>query len=173
MNDSLPQNAILSGDETNLKPQLVQLEGDAQYKVNLKEEEARGGHALRDHVGKSYNVLMSQSGAIDSTVKNTVQINEGTFGSDREAEDFTNMALKANKNIVDRVVNEKITIYVPVDERFGAVTGKELFVYSDGLSINAEMCPTYSIRVIITYAQNSPRGYRVHTSFPTNLKKDN
>jgi hypothetical protein len=61
----------LSSDEASIKPQFVQLEGDAQYKVNLEEEDARGGHAIREHVGKSYNVLMSQSGAIDATVKNT------------------------------------------------------------------------------------------------------
>ncbi len=173
MNDASPQNAILSGDEAALKPRLVQLEGEAQYRVNLEEEEARGGHAIREHVGKSYNVLMSQSGAVEATVKNMVQINEGSYGSIREAKDFTNLALRANKDIVDRVVNNKISRYVAVEERFGAVTGKELFVYSDGKSISAEMRPTFSVRVIITYAQNSPRGFRVHTSFPTNLKKDN
>ena len=40
MNDAQPQNAILSGDDANLKPQLMQLEGDAQYKVNMEEEDA-------------------------------------------------------------------------------------------------------------------------------------
>ena len=172
VNELKPQTTQLFRDEGDFKPQLVQLEGDAQYKVNMEEEEARGGHALRDHIGKSYNVLMSQSGAMDATIKNTIRINEGTFGSDQEAEDYTNMALRANKNIVDRVVNEKDIKYTAVNERFGAVTGKELFVYTDGISINAEMRPTYSVRVIITYAPNSPRGYRVHTAFPTNLNKD-
>ncbi len=169
INDASPQNAILSGDEANLKPQLVQLNGDAQYQVSLEEEEARGGHAIREHVGKSYNVLMSQSGASDTAVKNTARITEGTFGSIREAEDFTNLALRANKDIVDRVVNDKVTIRTPINERFGAVTGKEILAESDGITTTARMRPTFSVRVIITYAENSPRGYRVVTAFPTNL----
>ncbi len=54
------------------------------------------------------------------------------------------------------------------NERFGAVTGKVMLAEPDGITTTARMRSTFSVRVIITYAENSPRGYRVVTSFPTN-----
>jgi Phage portal protein/Bacterial CdiA-CT RNAse A domain len=173
MNDASPQNAILSGDEVNVKPQLIQLEGEAQYKVNLQEEEdKRNGHAIREHVGKSDKELMSEVGEFETPNATLVHISEGSFGSIREAEDYTNMILAANKAEVDRVVREKDTGRTPISERLGFVTGREAYAQSFAGAIIPVMRPTFSVKVVITYAQNSPRGYRVVTSFPFNKSID-
>lgn len=174
MNDAQPQNAILSGDEANVKPQLVQLVGDDQYKVNLQEEEdKRNGHAIRDHVGKSDKELMAEVGEFETPNATIVHISEGSFGSEREAEDYTNMVLAANKGEVDRVVTEKDTSRNPISKRLGFITGKEAFAQSMAGIIIPIIRPTFSVEVVITYAQNSPRGYRVVTSFPHNKNRDN
>jgi Phage portal protein/Bacterial CdiA-CT RNAse A domain len=173
MNDASPQNAILSGDEANVKPQLVQLAGDEQYKVDLQEEEdKRNSHAIRDHVGKSDKELMSEVGEFETPNATLVHISEGSFGSIREAEDYTNMILTANKAEVDRVVREKDTGRTSISERLGFVTGREAYAQSFAGAIIPVMRPTFSVKVVVTYAQNSPRGYRVVTSFPFNKSID-
>jgi hypothetical protein len=145
MNDGLPQNAILSGDEANPKPQLVQLEGDAQYKVDLQEEEDRGVHAIRDHVGKSNTYLKSQVGKIETPNATIVNMVEGSFYTEREAEDYTNKVLALHKDKIYEVVNAREKQTERIEWRFGEVTGKEAFAKTIEGTITPIIRQTFSV----------------------------
>ena len=163
-----PQTAQLRNGEADLKPQLVQLQGDEQYRVNIKEEDARGGH-IKDHIAQRDADLLSQVGEFQTPSGTIVRVAEGTYGSEAEATYWTNRLLSESKDEVDRVVREKDTSDVNLEKRFGELTGREAFADSVAGMIIPRIRPTYGARIIITYAQNSPRGYRVHTSFPINI----
>ena len=77
--------------------------------INLREEESRGGHTLRDHVGKADAYLLG----IVSRDKGSLmflrfaRISEGSFDSQENAEDFVNKTIDANNDAID--VGLKIT----------------------------------------------------------------
>ncbi len=169
MNDALPQNAILSGGEANVKPQTVRLEGNDQYKIKVQEEDARGGY-IKDHIDQSYDVLMSQSGVSEIPIKNEAIIAEGTFASEQDAEYYINEVLQMNKEKLDKLVDEQEG-RVTLIHRFGHITGKEFYSQSDGKSIESQFRNTHAITVVAKYAENSPRGYTVITAYPMNLRK--
>lgn len=99
-----------------------------RYSVSLPEEEARGGHAIRTHVGKSAQELISTLKAmrIDTPFLTIAKDAQGSFDSLESANDFVNRILGANPGTVDRVVsgyqNEAW-----LQERFGYRTGIEAF----------------------------------------------
>lgn len=171
--DTQAQTAQLRDSDVDLKPQLVQLQGDEQYRVDLREEEAQGGHALSEHVGRSDRSLLSTVGRFElpnCLVKLHPQ--EGSFGSYRQAEDYTNAVLDVNGAKVDKVVKEATGERQPIAARFDTYTGKEAYIPAGSEFNAARIRPTFGVEVIIVSAKNSPRGYRVVTSYPTNFDRD-
>lgn len=146
---------------------LDQVYDPTKYSVNLVEEDARGGHAVRDHVGKSDVDLL---GVVERSVVRTpghtfYKKAQGSFLSIESATDFTNRVLEENQKLVDSVVTGDVSD-AWLDKRFGHPTGKEAF--RPGPAMQPYMRPTYSVGVYIKQDKSSVRGYRVHSSYPHN-----
>jgi hypothetical protein len=148
-------------------------DSERRYSVDLREEEARGGHTLRDHVGKTDDYLI---GVMNSDYKRSTSGNleitefrdaEGSFATPEQANDYVNQLLKLERDKVDQVATgmEK---KLKLESRIGSVTGYEAF------RPNGDSDPyirdTYGVRAIIINDSRSPRGYTVRTAFPVNQR---
>jgi Bacterial CdiA-CT RNAse A domain len=107
-------------------------ENERRYSVNLEEEDARGGHAVRDHVGKTKEELVEE---LDQDWKRwdvgRLQITnyrpaQGSFSSLIEANDFVNQTLRENQEKVDAVATGQAK-RATLEKRFGYVTGYEAY----------------------------------------------
>jgi hypothetical protein len=166
------ETVAAEGDDGQKPVQVAQLSSDRQYSVNLKEEEAAGGHALRHHVGKSDEYLLNFVAA-DRVVTPTVTIArkaEGSFDSPEAANDFTNQVLHAHQETVDQVSKGQLRD-AWLQTRFGYRTGKE--AYRPHADTRPYMRDTYDAGVFIRHDPRSPRGYRVHTAYPLNSYRQN
>jgi hypothetical protein len=148
-------------------------DSERRYSVDLQEEEARGGHTIRDHVGKTDDYLI---GFMNADYKRFTSGNleitefrdaEGSFATREQANDHVNQLLKLERDKVDQVatgMEKKLTL----ESRIGSVTGYEAF------RPNGDSDPyirdTYSVRAVIINDSRSPRGYTVRTAFPVNQR---
>jgi len=148
------------------------LDGPQQYHVYLPDEEVDGGHTIRRHVlGLGQDDELIQR-VIDGSWRTAAGVfgpySEGAFYSVESANDFINRALEANTATVDAVASSGLP-EATINLRFGYVTGREAHTNSEE---DPYIRPTYSVRVVIRHDTRSPRGYRVFTAFPINLKPD-
>jgi Bacterial CdiA-CT RNAse A domain len=161
-------------DSENFSDSIVKIaadDTDRRYSVNLQEEEARGGHTLRDHVGKTDDYLIGLMNAdYERSTSGNLQITrfrdaEGSFATPEQANDNVNQLLKLERDKVDQVATgaeKRLTL----ESRIGSVTGYEAF------RPNGDSDPyirdTYGVRAVIVNDSRSPRGYTVRTAFPVN-----
>jgi hypothetical protein len=148
-------------------------ESGQRYSVNLQEEEDRGGHTLRDHVGKTDAYLI---GVMNADYKRFTSGNleitefrdaEGSFATREQANDHVNQLLKLEHDKVDQVATG-MKDRALLERRIGSVTGYEAF------RPNGDSDPyirdTYGVRAVIINDSRSPRGYTVRTAFPVNQR---
>ena len=161
-------------DSENFSDSVVKIAADdseRRYSVDLREEEARGGHTLRDHVGKTDAYLIGLMNAdYERSTSGNLEITrfrdaEGSFATREQANDHVNQLLKLERDKVDQVatgMEKKLTL----ESRIGSVTGYEAF------RPNGDSDPyirdTYGVRAVIINDSRSPRGYTVRTAFPVN-----
>jgi hypothetical protein len=161
-------------DAGNRSDSIVKIAADdseRRYSVDLREEEARGGHTLRKHVGKTDSDLIDvlnadyvrrQSGNLEIT---DFRLAEGSFASQEQANNLVNQTLILESDKVDQVANGTKNL-AKLERSFEFVTGKEAF------RPNGDSDPyirdTYGVRVIIKNDSRSSRGYSVRTAFPVN-----
>jgi Phage portal protein/Bacterial CdiA-CT RNAse A domain len=147
--------------------QLAQTAGERQYSVNLKEEELKGGHTIRDHVGKSDSELLAvvQRSIIRTPFVTLSKKSQSSFASLEAANDFVNRLLEENMDKVDAVASGKMKD-TWLERRFGYPTGKEAF--RPGPELDPYIRPTYNAGVFILHAPGTTQGYRVLTAYPTN-----
>jgi len=148
------------------------LDGPQQYSVYLPDEEVDGGHTISGHVlGLNRDDDLIQrviDGSWATMFEKETAYNEGAFYSVESANDIINRTLEANASTVDEVASGTLPKET-LNMRFGSVTGRE--AHTNG-EVDPFIRPTYSVRVIIRHDTRSPRGYRVFTAFPINLKPD-
>jgi hypothetical protein len=161
-------------DSANLSDSVGKVAADdtgRRYSVDLREEEARGGHTLRDHVGKTDEYLIGvmnadykrwQSGNLEITEFRDA---EGSFATPEQANDHVNQLLKLERDKVDQVATG-MKGRALLERRIGSVTGYEAF-RPDGDS-DPYIRDTYGVRAVIIHDSRSPRGYTVRTAFPVN-----
>lgn len=152
--------------------ELVQDRPTRRYTVDLEEEERRGGHTIREHVGKTDQELLSAAGEERhrADVEAGAAVGRGSFDSKISANDFVNRVLQHNTSAIDLVAAGTVP-RVKIDERFGYVTGKEA-VWNDPATF-PYMRKTYYVRVIVVHDSRVPSGYRVLTAFPINANPIN
>jgi hypothetical protein len=138
-----------------------------RYSVNLGEEEARGGHTLRDHVGKNDQELLAtlRQRRFDFFSFSIIGQRQGAFESIEAANDFVNRTLEQNKSIVDLVASGKLQGQF-ITARFGYITGREAF--RPNPDAEPYLRNTYSVGVLIRHDASTARGYRVITAYPRN-----
>ena len=143
--------------------------GRAGYPIDLLEEEAQGGHAIRDHVGKSQDYLLSivndTAARAESLGDLASGLREGSFPSLEAANKLVNSTISANQNEVDLVV-DGLSQRAEIDEYFGSPTGYEAFAQTERST--AFVRDTYGVHVVIVRDLDSPKGYQVLTAYPIN-----
>ena len=133
----------------------------------MSEEEARGGHAIRTHVGKSDEELLATLRAmrVESPFVTVAAPAQGSFASLDSANDFVNRVLEFHASAVDLVATGALDeAWLPL--RFGYPTGREAFrphAYAEPYTRK-----TYSVGVFIEHDPRSERGYTVITAYPLN-----
>ncbi|MBV9634179.1 MAG: phage portal protein [Methylobacteriaceae bacterium] len=160
-----PDGGQWTSDEAPIEP--AQNETSRQYWVDLNQEEKRGGHAIREHVGLSDQDLMDEVHQVryEPLIEAGGSVADGSFATVEDANNFVNRTLDDDKSTVDLVAEGKRS-RATLNKRFGYPTGKEA-VWED-VNSGPYMQRTYNVRVIIDYAPDTPRGYLVRTAFPYN-----
>ena len=143
------------------------LEPARNYSVNLAEEDARGGHAVRDHVGKKDSELVEivRNNVYRGPVADLYGASFSSYESLDAANDFTNQILREYEAVVDQVALGTVDdAWLP--RRFGYPTGREAFRAGANREIVVRL--TYNAGVYVVHDARTRRGYRVHTSYPFN-----
>jgi hypothetical protein len=144
--------------------------GTSKYSVDLRaEEQLWGGHAIRDHVGKSPSELISEvENGIDKFKVNGIHVTNTTvmssYDSVESANDFINRLLQSNTDEVDQVANGNLN-QLWIQNRFGYRTGVEAYPDEQGQITTRD---TYNAGVLIVHDDRVPRGHRVKAAYPTN-----
>ncbi len=149
---------------------LLRLVSDRGRPIDLLDEESKGGHTVKKHVGKSNEFLIRrlmtevyQIGPV------TVGLDRaGTFPSLEAANKLVNSTLAENDEIVARVAAGQVQ-RAGLDKSFASPTGIEAYRHSD--REQASLRDTFSVRVVIVHDQQSSRGFRILTAFPLDLRK--
>jgi hypothetical protein len=151
----------------NQGPPLAQEDSQRRNSVILGEEEVRGGHAIRDHVGKSDEELMARvrEDRGRAGIYSYARIRQGSFSSLESANDFVNRTLERNQADVNLVASGKAPNAF-LTARFGYITGREAFRL--GVYSSPYMRDTYGVGVFIVHDPSNARGFRVHTAYPRN-----
>jgi hypothetical protein len=147
--------------------QLAQAEDQQKYTGRIEEEDARGGHTVRDHARKSDAELLStlEQEAIHTPAYSFYKEAQRSFLSRDSANDFVNRILEGNMQRVDAVANGAIA-EAWLEVRFGYPTGKQAFRPCPEQPLYVR--PTYKVGVLNRHDRRSKRGYTVHTAYPLN-----
>jgi CDI toxin RNase A-like protein len=137
----------------------------ASYRIDLQEEEARGGHAISAHVNRSPEALMAQARENFDRNPNARESRSGSFSSLEAATKLVNSTLAQNRDMVDRVATGELPRTI-VFAQFSSVTGIEAVI--PRIHSQPYFRETYGVGVIIVHDQFSSHGYRVLTAFPNN-----
>jgi Bacterial CdiA-CT RNAse A domain len=139
----------------------------SNYRVNLHEEEALGGHPITRHIGESRESILSK-------LQNEIQAARakgdkgegfilGTFTSVEAANKLVSSTLAQNPLFVDQVANGTLGSTL-ISARFASPTGFE--AYAPNERSQAYVRDTYGVQVFIRHDKNSSKGYRVQTAYP-------
>ena len=161
------QDGSQAGDQVAQAPPSP---GTSKYSVDLRaEEKLWGGHAIRDHVGKTEAELIAEQedNRVDTPVQggviSTYRLSESSYDSWESANDFVNRLLQGHTQDVDKVASgEEPSLWI--EKRFGSPTGIEAIPTQNGLKTR----PTFNAGVFIVHDDRVPRGYRIQTAYPTN-----
>jgi len=153
---------------TDGRVRVAQADQSRNYSINLEEEDARGGHAKRDHVGKSDSELIDivRNSVYYGPTADIYGASFSSFDSLEAGNDFTSQVLKQNGAVVDSVASgERSAAWI--EERFGYPTGREAFRPAADAEITIRKA--YNVGAYIVHDSRDSRGYRVHTSYPFNV----
>lgn len=119
-----------AGISPQIEPEtrIAQSDGVRRYTVVLAEEEARGGHAIRRHVGKTDAELIARlrSMRLDSLFVTIAAEAQGSFASLEEANNFVNRVLEIHAPLVDQV-SMGLKKEAWLQWRFGYQTGTKAY----------------------------------------------
>ena len=147
--------------------ELVQGDPLQGYPVDLREDQARGGHTIERHVGKTEAYLKTE---VQEMARAMVERDEdprgvrlGSFTSLQSATRLVNSTLAQNRDVVDEVIRGQRG-GAEIDAIFDSPTGYE--AYLPRPQSIPYMRDTYGVRVVIARDPGSSRGYSVLTAFP-------
>ena len=157
------------GDLFQIKPDAPRVDGVqlAGEPVDLLEQEQRGGHAISEHVGRTYDDLKSRA---RENAQNILDRGDdfrgarvGSFTSVQSANRLVNSTISDNQDKIDQGIRDGEP-KVLISKRFKSPTGYEAYL----ARANAEpvIRNTFSVEVLIRPDPGSARGWRVHTAYP-------
>lgn len=136
---------------------------------DLTVHEAKGGHTISLHVGKSEEFLR-RAVSVDqfqSWLFSTFRKRHGSFASLQAAQKLTNSNLSKNAETVNDVATgQRRRAYISSD--FASVTGIEAFRTGPRASAPVVVRKTFGVSTVIEYAPDMPNGFIIITSYPRN-----
>jgi hypothetical protein len=142
----------------------VQLAGEP---VDLLEQEQRGGHAISEHAGMTYDYLKSRS---RDEARRTLERGDyfdgfsvGSFTSVQSANRLVNSTISDNQDKIDQAMRDGEP-FVLISKSFKSPTGYEAYLaraHAEPVIRN-----TFGVEVLIRPDPGSARGWRVHTAYP-------
>lgn len=142
------------------------------YPIDLRDEELRGGHTIRQHVGKSEEFLsdrVRREQADTSRARNgAAGLAAGSFTSLAAATRLVNATVSQNAAAVSEVGNGRQP-YAVLNQRFDSPTGYEAF--AAGLSSQVRMRETDGVRVFVLRDPTAVNGFRVQSAFPITIRR--
>jgi hypothetical protein len=129
----------------------------------LHEHEARGGHTLVEHVGKSDSYLLARVRGERGPA--LVRKRAGSFPSVEAATKLVSSTIARNQETVDRISRGALSGAF-ITAEFDTPTGREAFAPSE----HAEpyMRETYGVGVVIEHDPDSREGFVVYSAYPRN-----
>jgi hypothetical protein len=162
LSDATPDNYYKPG------AQLAQNDAKKTAPAELTEEEAKGGHAIAEHVGKSYDYLLARVRREASEAQQrgfTDGLRVGSFTSLEAANKLVNSTIAANSAKIDLVVSGVSPAEI-LRKDFSSPTGYEAYARTERSQPYIRM--TTGVAVVIVRDSLSAKGYRVQSAFPTN-----
>jgi hypothetical protein len=130
----------------------------------LLDEEANGGHAIAQHVGKSESYLIRRSESTRFQLGSFARWQAfGSFTTLNSAGALVNSTISEHTKDIDEFIKGNDFRKV-LESRFNVPTGYEAYAASPNSSF--EIRPTYWVRVVLLRDRNRARGYTVLTAFP-------
>ncbi len=155
----------LGEDET----QLAQGDRLRGYRIDLEEEDARGGHTIKEHVHKSADYLLARVRAEAERIIARGDyfrgLSIGSFTSLQSATRLVNATLSRNPGKVEEVASGAEPFDF-ITAHFASVTGYE--AYLPTYHAKPYMRETYSVSVFIIHDPRSANGFRVQSAYPGN-----
>jgi hypothetical protein len=142
----------------------VQLAGEP---IDLLEQEQRGGHAIGEHVDRTYDHLKSRS---RDEARRTLERGDyfdgfsvGSFTSVQSANRLVNSTISGNQDNIDQRIRDGDP-RVLISKRFKSPTGYEAYL----ARAHAEpvIRDTFGVEVVIRPDPGSARGWRVQSAYP-------
>jgi hypothetical protein len=137
------------------------------YRVDLLEEESRGGHTMEKHVNRSPEALIAQVREIFDQRPHAHDVRSGSFPSIEAATKLVSSTLAQNQTVVDRIASGELTRALVISD-FGSVTGTEAVMATSRSQPYFQ--DTYRVGAVIVHDPLSPSGYRIISAFPTNRR---
>jgi hypothetical protein len=142
------------------------------YAVDLREDEARGGHTIRDHVAKSPDRLLDRvrDEQLAATRKRDTAsgLAVGSFPSLESATRLVNSTIAQNPDAVESVASGALP-FRTITQRFDSATGYEAYAATG--HAQPYIRDTNSVSVLIRQDPLRPSGFRVHTAYPSNRNR--
>lgn len=158
----------IGGDaEGGNRTQLAQGDRLEGYPIDLREEERRGGHTIREHVGKSHRYLMERVEREGFRIVERGDLFRGlsrsSFASLDAATRLVNATLAQNQDATDRVARGERPLDL-LTARFPSATGYQ--AHLPRLHAQPFIRETFGVRVIIVRDPGTERGFRILTAYP-------
>jgi hypothetical protein len=157
------------GDLFRIKPDDTGVDGVqlAGEPVDLLEQQQRGGHAISEHSGMTYDYLKSRArdGARTTLERGDYfdGFSVGSFTSVQSANRLVNSTISDNQDKIDQAMRDGEP-RVLISKSFKSPTGYEAYL----ARAHAEpyIRDTFGVEVVIRPDPGSARGWRVHTAYP-------
>jgi HK97 family phage portal protein len=137
------------------------------YRIDLLEEEERGGHSVAKHVGKNPAQLLATAVQLQASLlaagSRNIPVHVGTFPSLEAADRLVSSALAQNRALVEEVASGRMGGDFIVT-RFGSPTGSEAFAHS--LRSVPYIRATHAVGVLIRHDPSAANGFAVVAAYP-------
>jgi hypothetical protein len=151
---------------------VAQNERQPSGRVNLLEEEARGGHTIKGHVGKSDSYLIrelrEQQLEANARGQRGDGLRVGSFTSLEAANRLVSATLANNPGAIENVTRGG-HLFATAGAKFDSITGREAYARTE--RSEPQIRETYGVKVVLFRDPLSSKGYRVHTAYPANIEE--
>jgi hypothetical protein len=142
------------------------------YAVDLREEEARGGHTIKDHVAKSPDRLLDRVREEQSAATRKRDLSDGlavgSFSSLDSATRLVNSTVAQNQALVGQVARGTLPAKM-IAAQFDSATGYEAYAPTE--RSQPYMRQTFGVGVVIVHDPGSDKRFRILSAFPITRKR--